>query len=398
MACRAPARRFAVSTGGAGVRFLFVKTSLPWPRATGPDVHASEMMKALASLGHEVGLATVDVPDPRALADLPLTLVTSIPADTARPHLSRLQEKFRSYYGIHSEHVAGVARLAREFKADTVVAVGLEVLPYLCAVRDAHRVWYAADEWVRHHLTQARHGGAWQNVKDALVKGVYERAFAPVVDRVWVVSERERRAMRWFGGMRAIDVVPNGVDAEYFTPSPAEEIPHSHVFWGRLDFGPNIQALQWFCRDVWPGVREGLSGASFTIIGFNPTDEVRQLARVPGVRLLGALPDLRHEVARHGVIVLPFVSGGGIKNKLLEAAALGKPILGTPRALEGIAAADDAPLLTARTPSAWTTLLSELWRDAGARVVLGTATREWVVRNHQWEASARAALRGLAED
>src|SRR5690606_11188209 len=114
----------------------------------------------------------------------------------------------------------------------------------------AVRVWYAADEWVWHHLTQLRPGAprTWGELRQAALKGAYERAHAGVVDRAWVVSETEARAMRWLAGMRTVDVLPNGVDASYYAPVARErEIPHSAIFWGRLDFGPNVQALEWFC-------------------------------------------------------------------------------------------------------------------------------------------------------
>ena len=69
--------------------------------------------------------------------------------------------------------------------------------------------------------------------------------------------------------------VPNGVDSDHFLPAEGPEADHSCVFWGRLDFGPNIQAIQWFCNRVWPAVRRQVSDATFTIIGFNPTDPIR---------------------------------------------------------------------------------------------------------------------------
>ncbi len=164
----------------------------------------------------------------------------------------------------------------------------------------------------------------WANVKQAAVKGLYERAYGPMLDRVWVVSEADRRAMQRVAGVGGVDVLPNGVDAEHFAPRERPEAPNSCVFWGRLDFGPNIQALEWFCRRVWPAVRQARPDAMFTIYGFQPSAQVRSLEKAGGVRIVPDLPDLRDEIAAHQVVVLPFVSGGGIKNKLLEAAAHGQ--------------------------------------------------------------------------
>jgi glycosyltransferase involved in cell wall biosynthesis len=95
----------------------------------------------------------------------------------------------------------------------------------------------------------------------------------PDVDRMWVVTEQDRWAARWIAGARNVDVIPNGVDVEHFAPRSVAEQPDTAVFWGRLDFGPNVQALEWLVRQVWPRVRDLRPGAALRIIGFKPGDE-----------------------------------------------------------------------------------------------------------------------------
>jgi glycosyltransferase involved in cell wall biosynthesis len=311
------------------VRFLFVKEDLAWPRSAGHHVHTYEMMRALASLGHEIGLATAKSVAPRALDGLSLAYATRLDGPADPVSLSWSQERFRRYWGIAPSEIGRVAALAREHRADVVVAVGLHVLPYLVGVRNATRVWYAADEWIWHHLSQVRigHRDARAHLREAVVKGLYERAFRKVADRVWVVSDVDRRAMRSLAGFAGVDVVPNGVDIDFFSPARVELRPETAVFWGRLDFGPNIQALEWFCSRVWTRLHSRRPSAEFTIIGFQPGEAVRRLAGRDGVVLRPDVEDLRAAVAPQAVVVLPFVSGGGIKNKLLEAAAMAKPVV-----------------------------------------------------------------------
>jgi polysaccharide biosynthesis protein PslH len=227
------------------------------------------------------------------------------------------------------------------------------------------------------------------------VKGLYERAVAPLMDRVWVVSEADGRAMRRVVGPGKVVLVPNGVDSEFFTPRAVTETERSCVFWGRLDFGPNIQAIQWFCRRVWPLLRKVVPDATFTIHGFYPTDPVRALAGRDGVSLISDLPDLRDEIARHAVVVLPFVSGGGIKNKLLEAASLAKAIVGSSTASNGLRQPERIPMVCVREGSAWVQSIIELWRDEANRQKLGQEARDWVIRNHLWAMAAQQALAGL---
>ena len=107
------------------------------------------------------------------------------------------------------------------------------------------------------------------------------------------------------------------------------------------------------------------------------------------------MPDLRDEIARHAVVVLPFVSGGGIKNKLLEAASLARAIVGSATALNGLRQPDKVPMVCPTTSSAWVHAILDLWRDAAKRASLGQRAREWVIQNHSWEMAAQEALAGL---
>jgi glycosyltransferase involved in cell wall biosynthesis len=382
---------------------LFVKDALAWPRSSGHDVHCFYMMRALAEQGHEVALLTAAEPAPEAIAGLPLALrrtfgqVNGANGNGAPLSLSRLQERYRSYWGVSPARIKAVARTAQDCRADAVVVVGLNVLPYLGAVTGRRRVWYAADEWAWHHLSQVRltQPRTWGEMRTALVKGLYERAYGPILDRVWVVTETDRRAMHWVAGVSAVDVIPNGVDGDYYAPRERPQGERTCTFWGRLDFGPNIQALEWFCGHVWPLVRRQAPDARFTVYGFQPTDAVRALAGRDGIELVPNLPDLREEVARHQAVVLPFVSGGGIKNKLLEAASMGKALVCSAQACGGLHLGGRAPFLRARDPGQWRDGLLALWARDDLRRRLGAEARRWVLERHSWAAAARNAARGL---
>jgi glycosyltransferase involved in cell wall biosynthesis len=386
------------------VRLLFFKEAFTWPRAKGHDVHGYYMMKALGELGHEVSLATLAPPPSESVQGLQLRLTRVLRgAENKKGNaplvLTRLQERFRSYWGIETASIQALGQAAHDCEAEAVVAVGLSVLPYLAGVQGAKRVWYAADEWAWHHFSQVRlfSPSTWADVRAGLVKGLYERTYASLLDRVWVVTEADRRSMRWVAGTNRIDVVPNGVDGEQYRPQGQPQIERSCVFWGRLDFGPNIQAIEWFCKNVWPAVRFLSPTAQFTIYGFNPTPQVLAFANRDGVKVVADLPDLRSEVDRHQVVVLPFVSGGGIKNKLLEAAGLGKAIVCSPQACGGLRVPESPPFQKASSAKEWVAAIRALWVDSERRLKLGTAARKWVLEHHTWQAAARDAVAGLGK-
>jgi glycosyltransferase involved in cell wall biosynthesis len=381
------------------MRFLFVKARLEWPRTYGHDVHCYEMMRALGQLGHAIALATETEPRSEATAGLALDERWIIDSDRSEtpPSLSYLQERYRNYWGVPRERLAALRGLSNSWRADVVVVVGLEILPYLAAPVSATRVWYAADEWVWHYVSQLASDprGAVAHLKTAAIKGLYERAYGPLMDRVWVVSETERRAMRFVSGAKHVDIVPNGVDAERFAPIIGTPVQHSIVFWGRLGFLPNLQALRWFCGQVWPLLRESVPDASFTIAGADPPDEIAAYAGRDGIRVIANPLDLRPTIGAASVVVMPFVSGGGIKNKFLEAAAMGRPIVATSRATRGLRSRP--PAIIADTAEQFSSALQALWRDPGRAASLGADARTWVTTHHTWQSAAETALRALRE-
>ncbi len=383
------------------MHFLFVKDELSYPRVSGHDVHTYWMMRSLHEAGHEISLLTVEPSSQPAIEaiDLKNNLVFSPTAgeDDNQPGLTRLQKKFCSYWGISNSRIREVANHSRQLKADTVVAVGLDVLPYLSLVKDASRVWYAADEWVIHHLSQFSpcRPPSWSNLKHAAVKGLYERAFASVVDRTWLVSDRDARWARRIMPRTATDVVPNGVDTEHYSPQVVTEADRSCVFWGRLDFGPNLDAIEWFCKNVWGEVRSTFVDAKFTVFGFKPGEAVRQLANKFKFELITDLPDIRQQICAHQVVVLPFVSGAGIKNKLLEAASLSRPIIASKTALNGVDTGTRNSIQPASGRRQWIKTLTQLWDDQPRRQSLGQHARAWVMAQHTWPAAAQRVIKNL---
>lgn len=384
------------------MHLLFVRDSLDWPRFSGSDVHCYYMMRALIATGHRVSLATVKEPSVNAIAGLELAARVVLDdvsmRDAAMPRLSRLQERFCSYWGLDLTRIGAVGRFARLIGADTVVAVGLEVLPYLAGAPECHRIWYAADEWVWHHISMVKWNEklAFDHLRNALIKGAYERSFASCMDRVWVVSDVDRRAMRFVTGVRAVDVIPNGVDADYYKPADVPKDDSSCVFWGGLNYAPNIQALEWFCGQIWPALKAREPSAVFRIYGCHPVPRVLDLARQNGVEIHANVVDLREGVSRNQVAVLPFVSGYGIKNKLLEAAALGMPCVCTERACNGLNRFMEYCCVVHKNKTdGWVRAILALWRDGALREGIGTRAREWALTHHSWESAAETATAGI---
>ena len=383
------------------MQLLVYKSDMAWPRRSGHDVHTFEMMRCWAASGHAVHLATAIPPLKRAIEGIGIKSMTCL-REYARSQRSSpiankgLARRYARYWGIPDADIRSVGQIASEISADAVIASGLDSLPLLSSVSKSIRIWYAADEWLWHHLSLMhwRDLSTWRELKIGLVKGLYEWSHRGLLDRIWVVSETDKRAMRMVSGVQNVDIISNGVDVEYFKPyQTGNEKPCSAIFWGRLDFDPNIQALNWFSTNVWPLLSKNHPQALFTIIGAHPDKRVLKLESKPGILVLGDVDDLRPLAARHQLVVLPFVSGGGIKNKLLEAAALGKPIVCSPVGAGGLRGSP--PLCVCRTPAEWLTTIESIWEQPDQRNALGSAARDWVCLEHTWAQSAQAALKTI---
>jgi glycosyltransferase involved in cell wall biosynthesis len=358
------------------------------------------LMNALAARGHAVSLATIVPATPEAVAGLPVaSLHTLRTGSTDALPLTSWQRRFANYYGVKDEHGIALAGVLKEREFDAVVLVSLHLLPLLSPLAAMPappvRVWYPADDPAWHHLSRVYpcRPHTWSELKTAAIDVLYERAFRSCYDRVWVVSRQDRMAVRLFSGCQEVDLMPNGVDADHYSPRGEPDLPASCVFWGRLDFDPNVDALQWFIEKIWPTVVQGTPTARLAVFGFHPRPRVKELAKSPGVELHPDLPDLRSEVTRRQAVVLPFITGHGIKNKLLEAAALGMPIVCTRRALSGTKG--KPAVRVCRSAGDWAAALAGLWADPAARRKLGAAARRWVTTHHTWDAAAATAEAGI---
>ena len=273
----------------------------------------------------------------------------------------------------------------RRARADVVVVSGLNVLPYLGAVGRTgaglvrgRRVGVAP--LVDGPVSPA--AATWPDLKLGLVKLLYERAYRR---RCWTgcgwCPAADAKAFKWLAGIAADRHPAQRRRCRPLRPGPggrAQE-PNSCAFWGRLDFGPNVQAVEHFARRIWPAVRAAVPDAKrCACTGSSRRRRWRPWRARDGITLTADLPDIRPAVRAAQVVVLPFVSGGGIKNKLLEAAAMGLPVVATGRARHGLVGRP--PLVVAESAADWVRALTALWADAGERASVGAAGRDWVVR------------------
>jgi glycosyltransferase involved in cell wall biosynthesis len=197
---------------------------------------------------------------------------------------------------------------------------------------------------------------------------------------------------------RPVPVIPNGVDVNYFAAAPPSYAAETHiVFTGAMRYRPNAEGAVWFVEQVLPLIQRDLPNARFSIVGADPPPIVRALAERPGVAVTGTVDDVRPWLQAAQVVVVPLLSGGGTRLKLLEAFASSRPVVSTSAGAEGIDVRDNRELLLADEPEPFARAVIALAQtpDLGAR--LTGAALELVRAHYQWSAIS-AQLRAVHEE
>lgn len=203
---------------------------------------------------------------------------------------------------------------------------------------------------------------------------------------VVTVSQAEAELFRRICPNDHTFAIPNGVDLDYFRPLSGEGQPGRCVFVGALDYHANIDGICWFCREVWPAIRDARSDATLAIVGRNPTTEIQRLSSLAGVSVFGDVPDVRPFLAEAAIAIAPLRIARGIQNKVLEAMACGRPVVTSPAALLGLQAAPGVHVLTAETPVDWRDAIVHLFDAVCERRRLCLAARRYVECRHNWQA------------
>jgi sugar transferase (PEP-CTERM/EpsH1 system associated) len=248
-----------------------------------------------------------------------------------------------------------------------------------------------SDKW-RQYALRKQWPMNWVYRREANKLLAYERSLAAVFDASLFVSSAEAAMFRSLipADHEKIAYYNNGVDTDYFSPSgdfvnPYRDGDEVLVFTGAMDYWPNIDAVSWFAKEVLPEITRLAPKARFCIVGSNPSEAVKQLARLDRVEVIGRVEDIRPYLQFARAAVAPMRIARGIQNKVLEAMAMEKPVIVSDQGFEGITAEPGKELLLANTTKEYVSYIPRL--VSGAYDGLGKDARVRVKRDFSWEAN-----------
>ncbi len=284
---------------------------------------------------------------------------------------------------------------------DIVYIFSTAMAPYVLPTKRHGLILDMQDVDSEKWTTYAEHAGfpmkhVWAREGRTLLN--YERFAAESCDATFLVSEPECRRFAELSPKSADRVHPieQGVDLVALAPNlglpnPYDPATPQLVFSGNMDYWPNADAAIWFAREVMPLLQS--RGPGFTIAGANPGPDVLALQNLPGVTVTGRVADMRPYIAHAAVAVTPLRIARGIQNKVLEAMALGTPVVASPQAFEGVRATAGQDLLVADGAQATAAAIAEILD--GQHPHLATHARATIEARYGWDAQFRQLDRFL---
>jgi glycosyltransferase involved in cell wall biosynthesis len=216
----------------------------------------------------------------------------------------------------------------------------------------------------------------------------YEIKAVENAELVVVMSENDKSELGKFTDTHSIHAIPNGVDCTQFNPQTDNRAPDSILFVGFFRHEPNVQAVDYFYRDVLPLIRKDRANVSLQIVGAFPPMKIQQLANESGIEVLGKVDDISAYYRKCAVFVAPILKGSGTRLKILEAMASGCPVVSTTIGAEGLDVRDGEHLLIGDTPESMADAVKSLLSNQQLSKAISAQARELVEARYDWDAIA----------
>jgi glycosyltransferase involved in cell wall biosynthesis len=348
---------------------------------TNDEAHTQEAYAAYAPLFEHVELITEPPRSPLEIARRLFVTAARFP-DTAReswsPEFWRAIE--RQLKGIHYDaiHVFG----------------GVQVYEMIGALGGQQAIitpYESYSLYLRRQIDLARRNKGLLALPLMVARWVarqYEGFMFTPYTRTVVVSEKDRDELHGISPALAVEVIPNGVDLTQFTPHSEPREPHMLLFTGNFEYAPNVDAAIFLAQVIMPRVLARVPSALLLLVGNAPPQEVNDLGN-KRILVRGRVPDLKPYLANAAAFVCPLRFGAGIKNKILEALAMGCPIVATPLSVDGIAARDGQELLVTNA-DAMADAVVRVLEDKALATRLGANGRRLIEERYTWAHVAAA--------
>ena len=386
----------AATRGGHGTRLrvLFLSRWFPCPPVNGSKIRIFNLLRTLCEY-HSVVLLSFrgagdPAPDPRGcginIDGFHTFVFPEFRPWSAKGLLGFLSPAPRSFFASYSSEMAACIReLVRRDHFDLVIASQIQMAAY----HGSFRGLPALLEEVESGLLLGRCSreiSLGVKARREMTRRKHARFLRSVLCRFaqcTVVSESERNLLREaVPAFPAVDIVPNAINLGDYPRHESEPRPNTLVFAGSFRYRPNYEAMMWFLNDVFPHIRRQIPGVQLTILGDHGG---LLLPSHQGVFQAGHVKDVRPVIGSSTASVVPILSGGGTRLKILESIALGTPVIATGKGAEGLDLEPERHILIADAPETFAAAVVRLLRRPEERQRLAEAAMRQLRAKYDWE-------------
>jgi glycosyltransferase involved in cell wall biosynthesis len=385
------------------LKVLQITNRLPFPLNDGGNIATYNVTKYLNRFGHSVVLASLNTQkhyqDPSTLAHL--AEVHTVDLDTSVKPFGLFKGLFTSMpYNIKRfispDFSVLLEKLVKEEKPDIIQLEGIYLAIYVTSLKKystapvllrSHNVEY--EIWERTAENESNVLKKYY-LKDLSRKiKAFEKANMHLFDGIMAITARDLKFYKENKYLGKLKTIPAGVDLELMPSSPPRKNTEmSLCFLGSMEWMPNVQGVDWYLENVWPKLHKKYPGLTFHVAGKNMSEEMKG-RRIEGVLFHGTVPDASAFLRQHSVMIVPLLSGGGMRLKIIEAMAHGLCILSSVIGAEGIEAEKDKEIIIANTPEEFIIKTEALLTKKLEAAAIGAQAQKLVVEKYSWEKLVR---------
>jgi glycosyltransferase involved in cell wall biosynthesis len=387
------------------MRILYVAPKIPWPATDGGRIAIYELIRHITARGHQaafLGFGSSQAAD-ELCAHANLLWAKAVAHNTATNPVSALGNLLSPLPYTASKYKSGAM-------ADAIRSALQEELFDLVQLENTHMAHYLGvvqrhnkPAVLRLHnvesLLAERYARtvppplSWYVSLQARRMAQFESRACEQASLCLAITEEDAERIRRLAPDAQVAVSPAGVDLERFSPQLMSEEPGTVVYVASMNWPPNADSARWFRTEIWPRILKEEPTARWIIVGKDPpTDILHWPEEDRSITVTGFVEDIRPDLNRGSVVVVPLRSGGGMRLKILEAMAAGKAVVSTPLGAEGIPARNGEEIILAPADRTFAAEVVRLLRQGSERKRIGKAARVWVER-YGWNRIAEALER-----
>jgi len=382
------------------MRILFISRWFPYPPDNGSKIRIFNLLKQL-SRRHDITLLSF------AQGQVSKKRLTHMEHYCHRVHTAQYREfrptGLKALLGLFSARPRSVIdTFSRDMlslvhkqsinnRFDVVIASQVDSVPYALLINHTPRVLEEVELSIiyeqfarqRSIASKARYGLTWWKLSHYMAQILHN------FKGCTVVSEKERDlVMSIKPSCDVLTVVPNGIDLKSNTGEFGTPRPDTLIYNGALTYSANFDAMEFFLREIFPLVKAQHSDVNLRITGNHNAVPIERLPLGNGAKLTGYLDDIRPAVAQSWAVVVPLRVGAGTRVKILEAMALGTPVISTSKGAEGLEVIDGKNILIADDPDDFAECILRLLKDEDLRAKLSANGRQLVEKRYSWDMCA----------